>query len=484
MSEIELLANAMTATNIALLIIRFGVNSGIAYCFLKRFLEEKKTGQLVYILWVLGITLLQTLTYFLFSFISPSPSKSALNIFADIFGIFLVIAAAFKGNVWKKGFAALCIGSGMQLVVSIIHIVDSYLLLPLSDVIMLNIYRWNEGFYDSCEDALFFCLNFVISYITLTIYCLLFYFYLRLIQKAFQNKDRNFSVYDGVLLMLPFISSLCISVALKMMTGYNLYVDESIFTRVPDTRLWVVISDFLLLSVNVAYIRVFQRMWDYNEEKEKSRLLVSQVEQKEKEIGEIKEIYSDIKGLRHDMKNHLSNISLYIERKYGEDGELKNYLGQMTSAVSRFDISVQTGSGVTDVIISQKAAQAEKKQIIFDWDFVFPKNSSIDAYHIGIILSNALENAIEACRLLPEADRRIYLCSYEKGNLFFIKCENSFDGNIKINKFTRLPETSKENKSAHGIGLLNIKRCAQKYKGDIDIAAENKSFVLTVMLHK
>ena len=51
-----------------------------------------------------------------------------------------------------------------------------------------------------------------------------------------------------------------------------------------------------------------------------------------------------------------------------------------------------------------------------------------------------------------------------------------------------LPETSKENKKLHGMGIQNIRRCAKKYNGDIDIVINTsesnyKVFSLTIMLN-
>ena len=120
-------------------------------------------------------------------------------------------------------------------------------------------------------------------------------------------------------------------------------------------------------------------------------------------------------------------------------------------------------------------------------DFSYPKELQIDVYDIGVILNNALENAIEATAML-EADKYVLLHSYVKGNLFFVEVENSFAREIVMNKESSLPESSKPNKKFHGMGLTNIQRCARKYKGDIDIVIgtskqEQRIFNLTVMLN-
>lgn len=69
-----------------------------------------------------------------------------------------------------------------------------------------------------------------------------------------------------------------------------------------------------------------------------------------------------------------------------------------------------------------------------------------------------------------------------------MEIENSFVGELIVNKESGLPESSKVNKKYHGMGLINIQRCARKYKGDIDIVIAfskqgQQIFHLTVMLN-
>jgi len=101
----------------------------------------------------------------------------------------------------------------------------------------------------------------------------------------------------------------------------------------------------------------------------------------------------------------------------------------------------------------------------------------IDVYDLSIILNNGLQNAIEACE---KVGGLIEIRSYQKNNFYFIEIENDFDGELIIKN--DLPETIKVDKNIHGLGLINIRRCAQKYNGDLDISVKNGKFYLTVMI--
>ena len=93
-------------------------------------------------------------------------------------------------------------------------------------------------------------------------------------------------------------------------------------------------------------------------------------------------------------------------------------------------------------------------------------------------MNNALENAVEACEKVI-GDKFISVRSYNRGNLFFIEVENNFNGVIEKDFSTNKPD-----KNLHGLGLKNIRRCAQKYLGDIDIKIDENIFKLTIMLYK
>lgn len=74
-----------------------------------------------------------------------------------------------------------------------------------------------------------------------------------------------------------------------------------------------------------------------------------------------------------------------------------------------------------------------------------------------------------------------------KGNLFFIEIENDYAEDIIIDEKSGLPISNKNNREMHGLGMSNIRRCAKKYMGDIDILVSDtdnkKKFCLTVMMN-
>ena len=198
-------------------------------------------------------------------------------------------------------------------------------------------------------------------------------------------------------------------------------------------------------------------------------------------------IYSGIRGMKHDMKN---TISVIQRLSAGEgSGELEEYLSELNRGLEKLEVRFKTGNTVVDTLLNMKYHEAVRDVpgLKMDADkLMLPQGLEIHSYDIGVILGNAVDNAMEACRKLkakePGADAFIRLCSLQKGNLLILKVENSFDGWLVRRRQEEFPITDKADKSSHGIGLANIKSTAEKYQGTMDFKVNGRVFILSVMM--
>lgn len=175
--------------------------------------------------------------------------------------------------------------------------------------------------------------------------------------------------------------------------------------------------------------------------------------------------------------------------KQQENPRLKAYLDELNQTMKQFEPAFQTGNSVVDILLHLKYQEALRTlpDLQMDTDrLLFPADLSIRSYDLGIILGNALDNAIAACRRLRnktrEAEVFIRISSFGRGKMFFLEMENSFDGRLAYSGTEEFPGTDKEDKNAHGIGFSNMKNTAEKYQGALDWSAEQGVFRLSVML--
>lgn len=199
-------------------------------------------------------------------------------------------------------------------------------------------------------------------------------------------------------------------------------------------------------------------------------------------IQEAEQFYSRIRRIRHETRGHLNNIKGMLHN--GEYACAEDYIFRMDESMGGFELTLRTGNPVTDVIVNDKRQQCEDQEIPFRTDFHYPDSGSFDAFDVGIVLQNLLQNALEACEKVSEGKRFISLAGRRKGRFLLNEVKNSFAGDL-VWGADGLPVTDKKTDvSMHGIGLSSVRRIAEKYMGEMDICPENQVFRVTVMVQE
>ena len=460
----------------------YAVDSAASGFYTRKLLKCRYSEKLTLFVWM-GLYLA---VHLLLSEFIADLFNGLLTVIISIAANLLLQLLLYKKEPLKQVFAAVSYVAGKNII--------RYIMMVLNSGLYGVFYELSSDYIsqiDSVEEAerWIFLSNTVTWSAVIATYSLLMAVYFSLLSRKFTAKDYRFQPHEYAFLILPSVAILCISITLQMLViSVENEMTVIIFDKVPATMFWIPLICVLLLGVNISSVILFQKLLQLGEEKRKRNLLENQMAQMQREIEEIQDIYADMRGLKHDMRSHLESIAAVIGRTAGRDREeLDGYIGQMEKTVSRLDFAYRTGNPITDVIIHQKKQEAEKQQIAFEADFTYPDKQQIDVYDIGIVLNNALENAIEASSKV-EGKKGISLRSYMKGNLFFIEVENDFCGELIMDSETGLPVSSKEDKQNHGLGIENIQRCAKKYMGDIDISIREsggqKRFSLTVMMYE
>lgn len=105
----------------------------------------------------------------------------------------------------------------------------------------------------------------------------------------------------------------------------------------------------------------------------------------------------------------------------------------------------------------------------------------IHAVDLYTILGNAVDNAIESVLLVSDPDKKVISISiWTKGRLLLMQIENYFE-NDELKFVNGLPQTTK-NGEGHGYGMKSMKKCVEKYKGEMDVTAGDHLFRLTIFI--
>ena len=319
------------------------------------------------------------------------------------------------------------------------------------------------------------------------IFIVLLYFALRKITESFRDKDYRVQRTELYFLLVPGLVGLLICVLLRtiMITIEN-DVPKLLYDRYPI--LSIIVPAILILSLlSILYVvKTFQNMIVLNREKNSRIILEKQIGSMQEHMEEMEHIYSGMRSMKHDMKNTLAVIMQLAGK---EEEELQTYLAELNQNFDRLEFQFKTGNTVVDTLLNMKYHEAIRTipDIRIDAErLLFSDEMHIQSYDIGVMIGNALDNAIEACRRLkkedPEAETFIRISTFKKGKMIFIEVENSFNGKVVKKKQSEFPVTDKTDKRAHGIGFLNIKHTAEKYHGAVDWSVDGKVFILSVMM--
>ena len=227
----------------------------------------------------------------------------------------------------------------------------------------------------------------------------------------------------------------------------------------------------------------YQEMVMLQEEKRKYFVERQQIHALQERIREVEQFYAGIRRIKHEMRNHLTNIKGLAESGRYED--MEQYIGKIDESLGAFELTVKTGNAVTDVIVNDKKKAADELGVTFQSEFIYPLSDKYNAYDVGIILNNLLTNALEACEKMEGKDRYLILSGRQKRKFFLIEVKNSFEGELEFDADTDFPLSTKQNdNSPHGIGLLNVKQEVEKYMGDVKINVKRNEFSVTVLLQE
>ena len=187
--------------------------------------------------------------------------------------------------------------------------------------------------------------------------------------------------------------------------------------------------------------------------------------------------YEELRKFRHDVKNHMLALNSMCTSE--DNSQIKKYLSQLTNEVSSKKPVEYTGNRELDAVIAPFVLEAESKNIKVQFKGRVSDNVAIDMFDMCTIISNLLNNAIEACEKIQEDKRIIEFEIAGYNSQIFISVSNSYDMESIINQKQKFI-TTKEDKLNHGIGLENVSRTVKKYDGDMRISQENERFIVTI----
>lgn len=179
----------------------------------------------------------------------------------------------------------------------------------------------------------------------------------------------------------------------------------------------------------------------------------------------------------HDLKNHLNILYKYMDDKDTESA--KAYIEKIRQPFLTSDAEHWTGNEIIDFILNTKSAEARKNGVTMHIDTNIHKIKISDR-DINSLLSNILDNAIEAAAKGKENEKVVDIWMKTIHDMWIIKVKNTYASPIHKKGESFL--TSKADKKMHGIGLEIIKDIVRKYDGSFKVDYDEKIFQILIEL--
>lgn len=235
-----------------------------------------------------------------------------------------------------------------------------------------------------------------------------------------------------------------------------------IYWQVPFIAKELLLCTIALLILNIFSVIFLSYL---NQQEQFSRdnvILQHSVKIQKKIITTWSDAYKNQRKLTHDFKNQLSVIYGLAEKEAPESELLSYVQSLLKSEEISGNLIVKTGKNVLDVLFSQKYRFAQSRGIQFFMHlddlslFVIPDEYSV------VLISNLLDNAIEACEKIPQGSlRRIVIKMQADEDKSFIYIENTTASPVKIRDNQIVPPNKQS--MDHGYGLRTVIGILNRY---------------------
>lgn len=413
----------------------------IAFALLNAMFEPKYASK-----WPLRLSYLLLLAAVFFS--SASITLISMKTAVEILLVFLVSLLIFRGKLSIK---------------IVYHLIFS-IILSLSDLLSAFLLSFlpRELFRLPTGDILYRLLEIVLPKMLLFLFAVLLMLFL---SRRKKNIALRYWVMLGSVPLTTIVTLTVFQYDTAKLPG-EAYMQDYIFAATAG-----------LVFINVMVFALFARLQSQMEVRGRYELLEQQMALQKASIQKMEDSYTHMRELRHDLNNHLLCMRTLIDR--GELEELSRYLNAMTATVEERSYVAVSGNTAVDAILNEKLLSAQKKQINTSFEVCGLQDTKVQPMDLCIALSNAIDNAIEACEKIPDPTGRYLRLK--------IRQEESYLALSVVNPVAAPPHrfgglflTDKANRAHHGFGLRSIRSTLEKYNGELITKCEGQVFTIVM----
>ena len=230
-----------------------------------------------------------------------------------------------------------------------------------------------------------------------------------------------------------------------------------------------------MLVLNVLIFILLDNVVKRESEIREKEIMLEQTEHLNQMYRSLSDEREKQKARSHDYINNL-NVMLMLAREGKVDEEIRYIEEQLGRELQSVDV-IDTGNTLINAVLNIKYLEAKEKGIIIPFIADNLTGLKISDSDLVTILTNILDNAIEAVQKCDE--KRIVFKIIKDSDLLIIDSTNPYAG--------QLPDedsfiTTKNDKKNHGFGLLNVKNTVKANNGNCFIDTEGGIFHISIAI--
>lgn len=232
---------------------------------------------------------------------------------------------------------------------------------------------------------------------------------------------------------------------------------------------------FLLAVMYMVFCFIYYKEYEQKTDAQrKEQIIRIAVEQQTKEINAVRQAEQEIRLLRHDMRMFLSSLAVSIEN--GETAAACEMINTYSTRIEGVKLERFCNNDVVNYVISDYAARCKNEDVSFTCT-VELEDMSVDEIMFSSILSNALDNSLNAQRSLAPEQRSIKLMLKKSGGKLLLSVKNPVAEQVVFSDGLPIP-----GRKDHGYGTQSIRYLTERLGGNCQFSVQDGTFILRVVL--
>lgn len=234
-----------------------------------------------------------------------------------------------------------------------------------------------------------------------------------------------------------------------------------------------------LIVLNLVVFHLISEILEHSRKMKEAQIL------RQQSIGQVglynsmRENYNIQRQRTHEYKNQIVCMDMLMKKK--DYSKLEDYIGNISDGLDAQLDMVDTNNDVVNAILNAKYYEAIKNDVLFVLKINDLSDIKVSDEDIVTILSNLLDNAIEAAKQCDVGKRTVKIKLLSEDDVLTIAVSNTYKTEPMLTEDGYI-RTTKNNKEEHGWGIRNIVATLEKYDAEYIIDYKNGEFVFSIMM--